>query len=145
MSEIDWETVVFFQENSKVIQMAMWTNRVHFLQTCRNIYLPKVEKCLAGSMTVTCENIPMKNLIKMSVLYREHALLEVPLKKLCHKAGIFWLIFRKWIKKYILFSGKLFFSNCSFGQVNYSFCRPAEKVSTKYGKYFTRYLTTKRK
>ena len=64
---------------------------------------------------------------------------------MCHKAELFRLIFRKWIIKYILFSGKLFFSNCSFGQVSYSFCRPVEKVSTKDGIFFIRCLMTKKK
>ena len=43
LSEIDWETVVFFQENSKVIQMAMWTTRVHLLQTAE-IFFAKGRK-----------------------------------------------------------------------------------------------------
>ena len=64
--------------------------------------------------------------------------------KFCHIARIFWLIVRKWIKKYIFFQVKTFLAKCSFGQVKCSFSSPTEKVSPKVGKNFTRRQMTKK-
>ena len=101
-------------------------------------FCQKFERRLATPISYSYENIHLKkDLIKRSI-YKQHAIFRIPMDKFCHKAKVFWLIVRKWIKIYIFHSGENIFSKGFLWTSEMQFLQPHwKKFATRRKKVYS--------